>query len=445
MGKDENKNREAVEPVVQPSAGLGREAKIGIVVITLLLVGLGAAITWRLMRSTSDDSVAATPPPPEAGKEKPRDNKIDPMFKDSRMKPFGAGAPPTVVPVKEALSKPPKSAVSDLDQWKFASDHGESRRSKKTDGPSLDGSALVPPAPKPPRSESADPFAVDRPKRKEGLKTAESPLRNRDSDVRLMMPDDVDKVRPARRPASDDSSGFASVEPSPPSPAYRDNSRRDPPSPPSYRSGSSSGERVAATPVGQYDMGEGRRDFSMHRRNDGPRRSFANNPPPPRDDGKYEVQPNDSYWTISERLYGVGAYFKALAQHNQGKGMNDEQLQPGTLILAPSAAELEKQYPDLCPKASRRDALQSQERNRMSTVSSRGRNGRTYTVAEGDTLFNIARYELGKASRWVEIYELNRDVLGKDFNYLTPGIQLAMPEGEKSDVIAQPPRNTYQR
>ena len=66
-------------------------------------------------------------------------------------------------------------------------------------------------------------------------------------------------------------------------------------------------------------------------------------------------------------------------------------------------------------------------------------------MAEGDTLFNIARYELGKASRWAEIYDLNRDVLGKDFNYLTPGIQLVLPEGEKSDVIAQPPGNVYRR
>jgi nucleoid-associated protein YgaU len=60
-------------------------------------------------------------------------------------------------------------------------------------------------------------------------------------------------------------------------------------------------------------------------------------------------------------------------------------------------------------------------------------------------LFNIARYELGKASRWAEIYELNRDVLGKDFNYLAPGTQLTLPDGEKSDVIAQPPRDTYRR
>jgi hypothetical protein len=51
----------------------------------------------------------------------------------------------------------------------------------------------------------------------------------------------------------------------------------------------------------------------------------------------------------------------------------------------------------------------------------------------------------GKASHWAEIYELNRDLLGKDFSHLAPGTQLAMPGGEKSDVIVQPPSSTWQR
>jgi nucleoid-associated protein YgaU len=91
--------------------------------------------------------------------------------------------------------------------------------------------------------------------------------------------------------------------------------------------------------------------------------------------------------------------------------------------------------------------MQSQSRSRTSTVGMRNpnRGGRTYTVAEGDTLFDIARYELGKASRWAEIYDLNRDVLGKDFNYLTPGTQLTLPDGEKPDVMAEPPTNKYRR
>jgi nucleoid-associated protein YgaU len=182
-----------------------------------------------------------------------------------------------------------------------------------------------------------------------------------------------------------------------------------------------------------------RRSFDSDNRRPSPT-SFSNPPPARREDGKYEVQPNDSYWTISERLYGAGAYFKALAQHNRGKELGDDKLHPGMLILAPDVAELEKTYPDLCPKAGRRDAMASQGQSRVSTVSSRNvRGGRTYTVVEGDTLFNIARYELGKASRWAEIYDLNRDVLGKDFNYLTPGIQLSLPDGEKPDVTAQRP------
>jgi nucleoid-associated protein YgaU len=55
---------------------------------------------------------------------------------------------------------------------------------------------------------------------------------------------------------------------------------------------------------------------------------------------------------------------------------------------------------------------------------------RTYTVAEGDSLFDIARAELGKASRWVEIYDLNADVIGKDIDNPAPGTQLALPNDD---------------
>jgi nucleoid-associated protein YgaU len=53
--------------------------------------------------------------------------------------------------------------------------------------------------------------------------------------------------------------------------------------------------------------------------------------------------------------------------------------------------------------------------------------GRTYTVAEGESLFDIARAELGKASRWAEIYDLNVDVLDKDLDSLTPGTKIVLP------------------
>jgi hypothetical protein len=56
---------------------------------------------------------------------------------------------------------------------------------------------------------------------------------------------------------------------------------------------------------------------------------------------------------------------------------------------------------------------------------------RVYAVHEGDTLFGIARLELGRASRWAEIYDLNRDQLGEVLSDLPPGMQLLLPAGER--------------
>ncbi len=152
---------------------------------------------------------------------------------------------------------------------------------------------------------------------------------------------------------------------------------------------------------------------------------------PLRGDGKYEVQPNDSFWTISEKVYGSGAYFRALAEQNRGKAARPDRLPPGLVIATPPVAQLEKDYPDLCPRATRRETV----RNRADalhgypggTLASTAGGGRTYVVQEGDTLSSIARNELGKVSRWAEIYQLNREALGRDFDYLTPGMRLVLP------------------
>ncbi len=159
-------------------------------------------------------------------------------------------------------------------------------------------------------------------------------------------------------------------------------------------------------------------------------------------EGDYEVQPNDSYWVISQKLYGSGAYFKALAEHNRSKVPREDRLDVGEVISAPSVVELEKAYPGLCPKPSRREAV----RRRASLVSTRTPYvaGRVYVVEEGDTLFDIARYELGKASRWDEIYRLNRDLVGDDPHYISAGMQLVLPDDQPSDRVTRRPGSTYQ-
>jgi nucleoid-associated protein YgaU len=137
------------------------------------------------------------------------------------------------------------------------------------------------------------------------------------------------------------------------------------------------------------------------------------------------VQPNDNYWSISERLFGTGAYFQALAKHNAKKFPREDKLQAGDVILAPATADLERLYPSLCPSPARRDSTENGTR----TASVPGRSGgRIYVAREGDNVSDIARQELGKAARWPEIYELNKDVLSKQSLDVAPGTRLLLPD-----------------
>ena len=142
--------------------------------------------------------------------------------------------------------------------------------------------------------------------------------------------------------------------------------------------------------------------------------------------GAYKVQPNDSYWTIAEKIYGSGAYFKALAEANREKNPREDRLQVGAMLVAPPIEVLQKRFPDLCPKPKHRRPPASRLANVSMQGNSLGR--RSYVVEPGDTLFEIARHELGRVDRWAEIYELNREKIGEDTDYLVPGTRLALPD-----------------
>jgi nucleoid-associated protein YgaU len=160
---------------------------------------------------------------------------------------------------------------------------------------------------------------------------------------------------------------------------------------------------------------------------------------PDRGDGTAIVRPNDTFWTISERAYGTGAYFKALIHFNSEKHPQPNRLAVGDTVLTPPMAELAQKYPQHCPKP--RQGGGGEVHSVAASISAAG--GRRYEVRDGDTLYDIARYELGDGARWVEIYQLNKEQLTDDFHYLKTGSTLILPSRQPAkDRIAREPEPT---
>jgi len=148
----------------------------------------------------------------------------------------------------------------------------------------------------------------------------------------------------------------------------------------------------------------------------------------------YVVEPNDNFWTISKKLYGAGRYFQALADHNAATVPDPSKLRPGTTIATPTAAELEARYPAAISAVPATSGVQpvggtAADRHRPDQTPGFfvGSDGQPmYRVGAEDTLSGIAYAHLGRASRWVQILEMNRGTL-KDGNTLKIGVELRLP------------------
>ncbi|MGD9723433.1 MAG: LysM peptidoglycan-binding domain-containing protein [Pirellulales bacterium] len=163
-------------------------------------------------------------------------------------------------------------------------------------------------------------------------------------------------------------------------------------------------------------------------------------------DGRYVIQPNDSLWTISQKVYGDGRYYQAIAEHNRGRMPHPDRLTAGAILDVPPVSTLEQSYPSLCPRQRRSALVKSRTAVPVAASEAAPVSGAdVYVVAEGDTLFDIARYELGKAARWGEIYALNRDKLGEDFDFLQPGLELRMPPRAAAAAEVSQQTDRYQR
>jgi len=182
--------------------------------------------------------------------------------------------------------------------------------------------------------------------------------------------------------------------------------------------------------------------------------TFASQPP---NSGKYTVQDGDSYWSISKKVYGTAKYFQLLAEHNRRTIADPQKMKAGVSIETPPASVLQgrmKTVRRTTPSAlagrietsGRADGAGSA--GSVGSASSSGESvvvGRRETkpkqpagilfnqqgypmfrIGETDTLTSIASDHLGRASRWQQVYNMNRDQLQSP-DKLQIGMLLKLP------------------
>lgn len=406
---------------------MGKETKVGLAVIVILMIVFGVVLARRLSGPTDQSVASSNTDESKAAAASKAQGKSDtkPFAKEPVPTKLGK---PTIVAAQTVSStsdKPSSKSSSDLGRWEVVSDTTQER---STTGGTNSGSSPPSFMPNPVSASSMDRYAGQGARQQAydpfQRQTAQTDIYQTAPAPSLSAPD----PNPLRYRGSGSSYANQYVQ--------TDTARQQ-----TSAYGGTSRDVYQSAPVApkvtrSYDSRES--DFPDSHGN-----APYGNSPARKPDGTYVVQPNDSYWLISKNLYGSGAYFKALAEHNHLKHPDADRLRVGDSILAPDQSELEQAYPDLCPDPSRRKAV----RRRASLASARQQfsGGRIYTVEAGDTLFGIARYELGKGSRWVEILKLNRDALQDDFDYLTPGMQLVLPDDSGDSVTRHPDAPVYQR
>lgn len=166
----------------------------------------------------------------------------------------------------------------------------------------------------------------------------------------------------------------------------------------------------------------------------------------------YNIEPNDNFWTISRKKYGTGRYFMALSQHNLKVIPDPKRMKPGVTIATPSAAELERAYSTLIPPAAPAEPVLAgtvqASRTTSSAVSTKNETPGFFVSADGvpmyrvgqeDTLSDIAQRHLGRSSRWVQVFEMNRETL-TDGNSLKLGTVLRLPGDASRVEVVETPR-----
>lgn len=151
----------------------------------------------------------------------------------------------------------------------------------------------------------------------------------------------------------------------------------------------------------------------------------------------HTVQPGENYWSISRKFYGTPRFNLALAASNSQRIPDPRKMRPGMKVLIPSIGAMRSTYPKLCPKDLATGEVATSGQKEGFSIDQSG--NAWFVVGSDDTLGSIAQKHLGRASRWIQVYQLNRQSV-PDPNKLPIGTKLRLPSDASDVRIAQEPR-----
>jgi nucleoid-associated protein YgaU len=139
----------------------------------------------------------------------------------------------------------------------------------------------------------------------------------------------------------------------------------------------------------------------------------------------YTIKPGQTLSNIAYEIYGNSRFWVAIQREN--KGLNPNCLKVGSKI----------NLPDISPVPAGPVTVSDEQTPAPSPAhghSSSGiaRDGHTYMVKAGDSLYGIAKRLLGSGRKADALYALNKDVIGPDKSRLKLGMLLKLPEAATS-------------
>lgn len=145
----------------------------------------------------------------------------------------------------------------------------------------------------------------------------------------------------------------------------------------------------------------------------------------------YTWKEGDTWRALANTYYGDWQRLDVLKRHNEGR----MDVAPGETVFIPvfaderaatAAAQAPVDAPATSTKAEPKSVAKNAPKGKSEKAAPAPSGKKFHVVASGESLWKIAKAELGDGNRWKEIYEANRDVLAKPES-IKKGMRLRLP------------------